>query len=76
MRPRYEHESLLDWLFRWLEYRDCQRVVQAHLADINPECNYCSPFGHEPTCPVNQVHAELIAADGWESDAEMARRTR
>jgi Flp pilus assembly pilin Flp len=19
--------------------------------DSNPECGYCSPFGHEPTCP-------------------------
>lgn len=55
MNPRNEHESLLDWVIRWLEYRETRRVVQAQLQD---------------------VHAELIAGDGWETDAEMARRMR
>lgn len=34
MNPRNEHESLLDWVIRWLEYRETRRVVQAQLGQV------------------------------------------
>jgi hypothetical protein len=27
--------------------------------DENLACGYCSPFGHEPTCPTNKVEIKI-----------------
>jgi hypothetical protein len=51
MNPRMEHESFLEYILRWLDWRAAQKAQQAQLE-------------------------ELISQDGWESDAELARRLR
>lgn len=30
----------------------------------NPECGYCSPFGHEPTCPTTNIEVTVIEPEG------------
>ncbi len=62
MNPRMDGESFLDYILRWYD---------EHSFRARREYRQCKRVVQTQ---LEDVHAQLIANDGWETDAEMARR--